>query len=81
MEVFAAANRGNLTLNHQGVRHVGLSARPQVSLPSSDVYVGRIRRGHAGMRLVQVKAHLDETWFASLDPCDDASPVYHRKQA
>jgi hypothetical protein len=48
---------------------------------SSDVDVGHIRRGHAEMRLEQVKAHLDETWFDSLDPCDEVSPVYYGEQA
>ena len=43
-----------------------------------NVYVGRIRPGHAEIRLDEVKAHLNETWFAWMGNCDAVSPFYYR---
>lgn len=79
MEVFAAAYRDNLTLNYQGIRYDRLTAQQQtLLLDLMNVYVGRIRPGHAEIRLDEVRAHLDETWFAWMGPCDEASPFYYR---
>jgi Protein of unknown function (DUF3500) len=79
MEVFAAAYRDNLTLNYQGIRYDRLNAQQRaLLLDLINVYVGRIRPGHSDVRLEQVKAHLDETWFAWMGPCDAASPFYYR---
>ncbi len=47
-------------------------------LDLTSVYVGRIRPGHAEIRVDEVKAHLHETWFAWMGNCDAASPFYYR---
>ena len=79
MEVFAAAYRDNLTLNYQGIPHDRLTPDQQsLLLQLINVYVGRIRPGHAKIRLDEVKAHLHETWFAWMGHCDAASPFYYR---
>lgn len=79
MEVFAAAFRDNLTLNYQGIRHDRLTPDQQAMLVELvTAYVGRIRPGHAEIRLDEVKAHLHETWFAWMGACDAASPFYYR---
>lgn len=79
MEVFAAAYRDNLTLNYQGIRYDRLGTQQQaLLLDLINVYVGRIRPGHAEIRMEEVTAHLDETWFAWMGRCDDASPFYYR---
>ena len=41
-------------------------------------YTGRIRPGHAEIRLDEAKKHLDETWFAWMGGCDDKSAFYYR---
>jgi hypothetical protein len=79
MEVFAAAYRDNLTLNYQGINYDALTPEQQtLLLDLINVYVGRIRPGHAEIRLDEVKAHLAETWFAWIGHCDAASPFYYR---
>jgi hypothetical protein len=79
MEVFAAAYRDNLTLGYQGIRYDRLTPDQQhLLLELINVYVGRIRPGHAEIRLDEVKAHLHETWFAWMGQCDAASPFYYR---
>jgi len=79
MEVFAAAYRDNLTLNYQGIPYDRLTPHQQsLLLDLINVYVGRIRPGHAEIRLDEVKAHLHETWFAWMGNCDATSPFYYR---
>jgi hypothetical protein len=79
MEVFAAAYRDNLTLDYQGIRYDRLTSPQQaLLLDLIAAYVGRIRPGHAEIRLDEVKAHLHETWFAWMGRCDAASPFYYR---
>jgi hypothetical protein len=78
-EVFAAAFRDNLTLSYQGIRYDSLAPDQQAMLVDLiTAYVGRIRPGHAEIRLDEVKAHLHETWFAWMGACDPASPFYYR---
>lgn len=78
-EVFAAAYRDNLTLDYQGIRYDSLTPDQQaLLLDLIGVYVGRIRPGHAEIRLDDVKAHLHETWFAWMGGCDSKSPFYYR---
>jgi len=43
-----------------------------------ETYVGRIRPGHAEIRLEEVKTHLPETYFAWIGHCDAVSPFYYR---
>jgi hypothetical protein len=78
-EVFATAFRDNLTLAPQGIRYDRLTpAQQAMLLELVSVYVGRIRPGHAEIRLEEVKAHLPETWFAWMGHCDVDSPFYYR---
>ncbi|HVC62566.1 MAG TPA: DUF3500 domain-containing protein [Acetobacteraceae bacterium] len=79
MEVFAAAYRDNLTLGYQGINYDRLTPAQQALLRGLiGVYVGRIRPGHAEIRMAEVTAHLGETWFAWMGSCDAASPFYYR---
>jgi hypothetical protein len=79
MEVFAAAYRDNLTLQYEGIRCERLTSDQQsLLLDLIGVYVGRIRPGHAEIRLDEVTAHLNETWFAWMGPSDAESPFYYR---
>jgi hypothetical protein len=79
VEVFAAAYRDNLTLNHQGIRYDRLTPDQQsLLLELISVYVGRIRPGHAEIRLEEVKTHLSETYFAWMGACNADSPFYYR---
>jgi hypothetical protein len=69
MEVFAAAYRDNLTLQYEGIRCERLTSDQQsLLLDLIGVYVGRIRPGHAEIRLDEVTAHLNETWLPGWVP-------------
>jgi hypothetical protein len=46
-----------------------------------EVYVGRMRPGHAQVRLEEVKRHLSNTHFAWIGASDDVSPFYYRVQS
>jgi hypothetical protein len=79
MEVFTAAFRDNMTLEYQGIGYDRLTPDQQaLLLDVINVYVGRIRPGHAEIRLDEVTAHLPETWFAWMGRCDSDSPFYYR---
>ena len=79
IEVFTAAFRDNTTLHCQGIRHDRLNPHQQsLLLELIEVYVGRIRPGHAEIRMEEVQAHLPETWFAWIGKCDPVSPFYYR---
>ena len=43
-----------------------------------ETYVGRIRPGHAEIRLEEVQRHLPDTLFAWIGHCDEVSPFYYR---
>jgi hypothetical protein len=67
-EVFAAAFRDNLTMTCQGISYERLTQDQQAMLVDLvTAHVGRIRPGHAEIRLDEVKAHLHKTWCDRLD--------------
>ena len=81
-ELFAAAFRDNLELDHQGIRWGELSdIQQRLLLDLVRTYIGRMRPGHAEHKLDEVKRHLADTWFAWIgDWNDDTSPFYYRIQ-
>lgn len=46
-----------------------------------EVYVGRIRDGHARVTMDEVDKHLDETHFCWMGGTDDESPFYYKVQS
>jgi hypothetical protein len=79
-ELFAAAFRDNLELGYQGVSFKELSGHQQHLLEGLiSTYIGRMRPGHAEVKLAEVKRHLSDTWFAWIGGWDDeVSPFYYR---
>ncbi|HLJ18935.1 MAG TPA: DUF3500 domain-containing protein [Stellaceae bacterium] len=79
-ELFAAAYRDNLVLDYQGIRWGELSdAQQHLLLELIGTYVGRVRPGHAEVRLEEIRRLLADTWFAWIGAWDDdASPFYYR---
>lgn len=81
-DVYATAFNDNLVMPAQGLRHDEMTAAQQEQLwRLIGVYLGRIRRGHAELRLEEVGRHLAETTFAWIGACDDESPFYYRVQS
>ncbi|HUZ71941.1 MAG TPA: DUF3500 domain-containing protein [Stellaceae bacterium] len=79
LDVITTAFHDNMRLPYQGIRYAELS-REQRELVERllGLYVGRIRPGHAEIRYAEAKRHLDDTYFAWMGHCDDASPFYYR---
>jgi hypothetical protein len=78
-EVFTAAFRDNFELRYEGIRYGELSTPQQrLLLDALETYVGRIRPGHAGLRLEEVTRHLASTWFAWRGGFDANDVFYYR---
>ena len=78
-EVFTAAFRDNLELSYQGIRYGDLSDGQQgLLLALLETYVGRIRPGHAALRMEEVSRHLGDTHFAWIGGVDPESVFYYR---
>jgi hypothetical protein len=78
-DVLTTAQVDNLELAYAGIRHGDLTAsQRELLLKLIEVYVGKIRPGHAEIRMDEVTSHLDETYFAWIGACEDTSPFYYR---
>jgi hypothetical protein len=78
-EVFTAAFRDNLELAYAGIDYGGLSpAQRRLVRDLLDLYVERMRPGHARIRMEEVDAHLAETHFAWMGGTGEDSVFYYR---
>ena len=81
-DVLASAASDNIQLPYAGIRFADLStAQQRLLLATVETYIGRIRPGHAEVRLDEVQRHFGSTYFAWIGPCDDTSPFYYRVQS
>jgi hypothetical protein len=79
VELFTAAFRDNFELKYEGIRHDELSPAQREGLVDLlDVYVGRMRPGHARIRMDEVRRHLGDTWFSWMGGTGDSSVFYYR---
>lgn len=46
-----------------------------------EAHVGHVATGHARIKMDEVAAHLDDTWFAWVGPTDDDAVFYYRIQS
>jgi hypothetical protein len=73
------AFKDNVVLDYAGVRAAELSAPQRAALLSLvDTYVGNMDEGHARVKMTEVQAHLDDTYFAWIGGTDDTSVFYYR---
>src|SRR5262249_36564143 len=78
-DVITGAGRDNMVLKYEGIRYDELTPEQQgLLLRLIETYVGRIRPGHAEIRLQEVKRHLSETYFAWIGGWDDDGVFYYR---
>ena len=71
--------RDNVVLDYAGVRATSLSeAQRKQLLDLVDLYVGNMDDGHARVRMEEVKAQLDRTWFAWIGATAPDSVFYYR---
>ena len=78
-DVVTTAQVDNLDLPHAGICYDALTA-PQRELMRKliTVYAGRIRPGHAEVRMAEVMRHLSQTFFGWIGGFDDDKPFYYR---
>jgi hypothetical protein len=75
----AGANADNLVLDYAGIRVSTLSPRHQTQvLALIERFVGTMNEGHARVRMEEVVAHLDQTWFAWIGEATDDAVFYYR---
>jgi hypothetical protein len=78
-EAFTSAFRDNTVIPYEGIRYDALTPDQQnLLLRLIETYVNHMRPGHAAVRLEEVKAHLDETYFAWMGGCADDGVFYYR---
>jgi hypothetical protein len=75
----AQAFRDNLVLDYAGIRADALTAPQRTALVRIvNEYVRNMSDGHARVRMAEVEAHLDRTWFAWIGPIADDAVFYYR---
>ena len=80
--IVSGAYQDNARIDHAGVCATELSDAQRRLLESLvGTYVGWSRDGHAGVKMAEVKEHLDETWFAWMGATGDEGPFYYRVQS
>lgn len=73
------ANKDNLVLNFEGVPVTGFSDKQkQQLLELVELFVGNMRQGHADIRMEEIVAHLDNTWFVWVGDVTDDAVFYYR---
>jgi hypothetical protein len=81
-ENVSEAFRDNLELDYIGVRAGELSAAQKEQLLALiGAYVAHLREGHAGVRMEEVREHIDDTWFAWIGGTEPTSAYYYRIQS
>jgi hypothetical protein len=81
-EDFTTAFRDNWVLDYAGIRYDGLtSAQRDLLLNLVAYHVGRMRHGHAQIKMAEVKRHLSDTYFCWMGGMDDDSTFYYRVQS
>ena len=75
----AGAFHDNLVAPYQGVPATDMTdAQRRVLLSLMGTYVDWTGPGHAEVRMDEVAAHVDETWFSWYGGYDDHAPFYYR---
>jgi hypothetical protein len=78
----AEAFKDNLVLEKAGIRYTDLRPDQQQQLRALIAeYVANMKDGHAKVKMTEVEAHLDDTWFAWIGDTGPESVFYYRIQS
>lgn len=78
----AQAFRDNLVLDYAGIRGNALTpAQRTALLRVINEYIRNMDEGHAKVRMAEIEAKLDETYFAWIGPVSDDAVFYYRIQS
>ena len=79
---FTMAFRDNIELNYKGIQYGELSnAHHDLLLGLVEYHTGRMRPGHAELKIAEVKSHLQDTYFCWMGGIEDNSTFYYRVQS
>ncbi|MGB0834389.1 MAG: DUF3500 domain-containing protein [Psychrobium sp.] len=75
----AAGFQDNLTLDYQGVSAKSMTPKQRADLLAlTEQYIGKMREGHAKVKMADVQKHIDNTWFAWAGDTTDDGVFYYR---
>ena len=78
-EPFTTAFRDNFELRYEGIRYDALSnSQRDLLLRLVEIHIGRIRPGHAQIKMEEVKRHLGQTHFVWMGGVEEDSVFYYR---
>ena len=78
-ENLTEAWKDNVVLDYAGIRATDLpDAQQRQLLDLVGLYVGNMDEGHARVKMAEVRAHLNRTWFAWIGQTDPGSVFYYR---
>ncbi len=78
-DIQAQADKDNLVLDYQGLKVAAVSAPLKAQLRALiALYVGNLRDDQARVRMAEVDAQLDDTWFAWAGGTSDTDVFYYR---
>ena len=78
-QVLTPAFRDNFELRYEGIAAGELNDdQKKTLLALIDEYVGNLDDGHAAVRMSEIEAHLDQTYFAWMGGTDDDAVFYYR---
>ncbi len=78
-DLFATAFRDNLELRYQGIRYEQLSgAQHDLLAQLIEIHVGKLRPGHAAIKMAEVQEHWKDTHFAWIGGVEEDSVFYYR---
>jgi hypothetical protein len=75
----AEANKDNLTLNYEGIQVSKFSnEQRQKLLDLIYLYISNMREGHDKVKMEEVVAHIDNTWFSWVGKTNENAVFYYR---
>ena len=71
--------KDNITLNYEGLKVSKLSDDHKSALLNlAFQYIGNMRDGHSKVKMEEIEAHWDNTWFAWVGETDEEAVFYYR---
>jgi len=78
-DIFTTAFRDNLELHYQGIRYDQLTgAQHDLLAQLIEIHVGKLRPGHAAIKMAETQRHFKDTYFAWIGCVEEDSVFYYR---
>jgi hypothetical protein len=76
------AFKDNVVMDYAGISARAMdAARQRQLLDLVNLYISNMDDGHAKVKMSEIRAHLNDTWFAWIGGTDDSSVFYYRIQS